>query len=157
MDLKIKKLVATVALAGAVTAGTAGAAFAADGSTGGSTSGSSDPSAQTARRHPGLRREVRRGAFKIVLDTLGVSRDDLRNALKGGQSISEYAASIDPKDPQAVVDALTHAADAKLDQLVADQKLAPERAATIKGKVPDRVNTFVNRHFGQQAPAPAQT
>jgi len=153
MDSKIKKLVATLALAGAVTAGTAGAAFAADGST----SGSSDPSAQTAGGHPGLQRAVRRGAFKIVLDTLGVSRDDLRNALKGGQSISEYAASIDPKDPQAVVDALTKAADAKLDQLVTDHKLSPARADTMKGKVPARVNTFVSRHFGQQAPASIQT
>jgi hypothetical protein len=155
MDSKIKKLVATVALAGAVTAGTAGTAFAADGSTG----GSSDPSAQTAKPHPGLRRQVRRGAFKIVLDTLGVSREDLRTALKGGQSISEYAASLDPKYPQAVVDALTKAADTKIDQLVTDGKLPADRGATIKTKVPDRVNTFVNRHFGQgqQAPAQAQT
>ncbi len=58
-----------------------------------------------------------------------------------------------------MVDALTNAADTKLDQLVTDGKLPPERADTIKGKVPDRVNTFMNRHFGQgqQAPAPTQT
>jgi uncharacterized protein YidB (DUF937 family) len=146
MDSKIKKLVAGVALAGAVTVGTAGAAFAADG---GST-GSTDPSAQTATGHPGLRREVRRGAIKVVTDTLDVSREDLRAALKGGQSISEYATSLG-KDPQTVVDALTNAANAKIDQLVADGKLPQERAETIKGKVPDRVDTLVNRHFGQQA------
>ena len=59
MDSKIKKLVATVALAGAVTVGTAGAAVAADGSA----ARSADPSAQTGRRHPGLRRAgpARRG------------------------------------------------------------------------------------------------
>lgn len=153
MDSKIKKLVATVALAGAVTAGTAGAAFAADGSTG----SSGDPSAQTARRHPGLRRAVRRGAFKIVLDTLGVSREDLRAALKSGQSISEYAASLDAKYPQAVVDALNHAADTKLDQLAGDGRIPQARADAIKAKVPARVDTFVNRHFGQQAPAPTQS
>ncbi len=145
MDSKIKKLVATVALAGAVTVGTAGVAVAADG---GSTS--ADPSAQTAKRHPGLRREVRRGAIKVVTDTLGVSREELRAALKGGQSVSEYATSLG-KDPQAVADALVNAANAKLDQLVADGKLQQDRADTIKGKVPARVDTLMNRHFGQQA------
>ena len=57
--------------------------------------------------------------MKVVTDTLGVSRQDLRAALKGGQTISEYATSLG-KDPQAVVDALTNAANTKLDQLVAD-------------------------------------
>jgi hypothetical protein len=146
MDSKIKKLVATVALAGAATVGTAGAAFAADASG----SGASDPSALAGKRHPGLRRAVRRGAVTVITDTLGVSREDLRAAVKGGQSISEYATSLG-KDPQAVKDALVNAANTKLDQLVADGKLSPERANTIKGKVPGRVDTLVNRHRGQQA------
>jgi hypothetical protein len=154
--MDVKKLVASVALAGAITAGTAGAAFAADGSA----SGSSDPSAQTpsaqaGRRHPGLRREIRRAGAKIVADTLGVSVEDLRAALKGGQSISSYATSLG-KDPQAVVDALVKAADTKLDQLAADGKLSQERVDTIKGKVPERVDKIVNHVFGQHAPAQPQ-
>ncbi len=148
--MKIKKLVATVALAGAITAGTAGAAFAADGST--STSGSTDPSAQPAKRHPGIRRAVRRGAFKIVLDTVGGTKEALRAALKGGQSISDYATS-QGKKPEDVVTALVNAADTKLDQLATDHKLSQERVDAIKVKVPERVNTFVNRHFGQKAQA----
>ena len=91
MDSRIKKLVATVALAGAVTVGTAGIAGAAEGA-----GTSSDPSAQARTGHPGLRREVRRGAVKVVTDTLGVSRQELRAALTGGQSISEYATSWRP-------------------------------------------------------------
>src|SRR6476646_6866029 len=134
MDSKIKKLVATMALAGAVTVGTAGVAVAADGGT-----TSTDPSAQTAKGHPGLRREVRRGAIKVVTETLGVSREDLRAALKGGQSLSEYATSLG-KDPKALADALTNAANTKIDQLVADGKLPQDRADTIKGKVPARVD-----------------
>jgi uncharacterized protein YidB (DUF937 family) len=145
MDSKIKKLVATMALAGAVTVGTAGVAVAADGGT-----TSTDPSAQTAKGHPGLRREVRRGAIKVVTETLGVSREDLRAALKGGQSLSDYATSLG-KDPKALADALTNAANTKIDQLVADGKLSQDRANTIKGKVPARVDTLMNRHFGQQA------
>ncbi len=83
-----------------------------------------------------------------MADTLGVSRADLRAALEGGQSISEYATSLG-KDPQAVVDALVNAANTKIDQLVANGKLQQERADTIKGNVPARVNTIVNRHLGQ--------
>jgi uncharacterized protein YidB (DUF937 family) len=141
-----KKLVATVALAGAITAGTAGAAFAADGSG----TAPSDPSAQTAKGHPGLRQAIRRAGAGIVADTLGVSRADLRTALKSGQTISEYATSLG-HDPQAVTDALVNAANAKIDQLVADGRLQPERADTIKGKVPARVDKLMNRQFGQHA------
>jgi hypothetical protein len=144
--MKMQKLVATVALAGAITVGTAGMAFAAD-STG---SGSSAATAQTAKRHPVIRKEIRRDGAKIVLSTLGVSKDDLKAALKSGQSISEYATSLG-KDPQAVVTALVNAADAKVDQLVANKTITADRGATIKSKVPDRVNKIVNHHFGQAA------
>jgi hypothetical protein len=152
MDSKLRKLVATVALAGAVTVGTAGVAAAADN---GGTS-STDPSAQTAKGHPGLRRLVRRAGAKVVADTLGVTRQDLRTALKGGQTISEYATSLG-KDPKTVSDALVTAANSKLDQLVAAGKLQQDRADTIKGKLPARVDKVMNHHFGQQAPAPAQS
>ena len=54
MDSKIKKLVAGVALAGALTVGTAGVAFAADGP-----GTAPDPSAQTGR-HPGLHHPLHR-------------------------------------------------------------------------------------------------
>ena len=148
----IKKLVATVALAGAVTVGTAGAAFAADSSG----SGSTDPSAQTGKGHPVLRREVRRGAVKVITDTLGVSRQDLRTALKGGQTISQYTSSLG-KDPQSVKDALVNAANTKIDQLVTNGKLQQDRANTIKGKVPARVDTLMNRQFGQHAAAAPQS
>ena len=151
MDSKIKKLVAAVALAGAVTVGTAGVAVAAEG--GGP---SSDPSAQAGKGHPFLRREVRRGAVKVVTEALGVSRADLRAAVKGGQSVSEYATSLG-KDPAAVAGALVDAANARIDQLVADGRIQQDRADTIKGKVPARVDKLMNRHFGDQGPAPAQS
>lgn len=146
MDSKIKKLVAGVALAGALTVGTAGVAFAADGST-----APKDPSAH-ARKHPGLRAQIRKGAIKVVTDTLGVSRDQLRDALKGGQTISQYATSLG-KDPQAVVDALTKAANTRLDKLVADGKITQQRADTIKSKLPQRIDKLMNHQFGQHARA----
>jgi hypothetical protein len=149
MDSKIKKLVAGVALAGAFTVGTAGVAVAADGAGGTATQ---DPSAQAGRRHPGLRAEIRKGAVQVVTDTLGVSRQDMRTALQGGQTISQYATSLG-KDPQAVVDALTNAVTTKLDQLVADGTIQQARADMVKSKLPARIDRLMNRQFGQHASA----
>jgi len=151
MNSTLKKLTATVAVAGAVTVGTlgfAGSAFAADSSSGG-TGGAA--TSQTTR-HPGIRAEVRKGAFKTVLDQLGVTKDQLKAALKGGQTISQYATSLG-KDPAAIAAALTTAADTKIDQLVTDGKLQQDRADTIKSKVPARVDHFLNRTWGQNAGA----
>jgi uncharacterized protein YidB (DUF937 family) len=146
MDSKIKKLVAGAALAGALTVGTAGVAVAADGST-----TPADPSAQAAK-HPGLRIKVRRGAVKVVTETLGVSRQDLRDAMKGGQTLTQYATSLG-KDPQALAEALSNAATTKLDQLVADGTITQERADTVKSKLPARIDKVMNRQFGQHASA----
>jgi hypothetical protein len=145
MDSRIKKLVAGVALAGALTAGTAGVAVAAEGST------TTDPSSQAAT-HPALRLKVRRAAIKVVTETLGVSRDELRTAMQGGQTLTEYATSLG-KDPQTLVDALTNAANTKLDQLAADGTITQERADTVKGKLPARIDALMNRQFGQHATA----
>jgi ribosomal protein S20 len=148
MDSKIKKLTVGIALAGALAVGSACAAFAADSSGTATTT----PSAQPAARHPGLRAEVRRGAAKVVTDTLGVSRQDLRAALKSGQTLNDYTKSLN-KDPQTVVDALTTAANARLDQLVAAGTIKPDRAATVKSKLPARIDKLMNHQFGQHASA----
>ena len=84
--------------------------------------------------------------------TLGVSREDLRTAMQSGQTLTQYATSLG-KDPQTLVDALTNAANTKLDQLVADGTITQERADTVKGKVPARVDKLMNRQFGQHAAA----
>jgi hypothetical protein len=145
MDSKIKKLVAGVTLVGALTIGTASVAFAADTSGTGTTT----PSGQTARRHPGLRSEVRRHTVAVVTDTLGVSRQELRDALKGGQTLSDYTTSLG-KDPQTVVDALTQSATNRIDQLLANGKIDQNRADTMKSKLPDRIDKLMNHQFGQQ-------
>jgi uncharacterized protein YidB (DUF937 family) len=147
MDSKIEKLVAGVALAGALAVGTAGVAAAAAGSGPGG-----EPSAQTAGRHPWMRHQLRKAAVGVVTDTLGVSRQDLRAAVQGGQTISEYATSLG-KDPQTVVDALTSAANSKLDQLVADGRITQERADTMKDKLPARIDRLMTRQFLQHASA----
>src|SRR5262245_37634664 len=141
--MKMQKLVATVALAGALTAGTAGVAFAADDS-----GATSDKPAATSVRHPRLRYVVRHRAVGIVADTLGVSRTDLRAALRDGKSVNDYAAELG-KDPATVRDALVSAADTALDKAVANGRIDQARADEIKAKVPDRVDKAMSHVFGQ--------
>jgi hypothetical protein len=142
--MKMKRLVATVAMASAITAGTAGLAYAQDGSGG---SGSGQPSATTPRRQR-LRLAVRRHAGKIVSDTLGVTTDELRAALRGGQTIDAYARSLG-KDPQSVKDALVQAANQALDRAATNGRIDSARAAELEGKVPARVDKLMEHQFGQ--------
>ena len=145
MDSKTKKLVATVALAGAVTVGTAGVAVAADGST-----TPTDPSAQAAK-HPRLRIKLRRAAVKVVTDTLGVSRRpaDRPEGRSDPQRVRHLAGQ-GPADGRRRGDQRRHF---RLDKVVADGKITQERADTIKSKVPARVDKVMNHHFGQHAAA----
>ena len=147
MHTKITRIAAGIALAGALTVGTAGAAFAADGS-GAETS--APAAAGATKGHPALRAAIRRGAANVISDTLGVSRQDLRTALQDGQTISQYATSLG-KDPQTVVDALTSAANAKLDQLAANGRITAEREAKIQGRLPTAISKLMNHQFGQHA------
>jgi hypothetical protein len=144
MEAKMKKLVATVALAGAITAGTAGAAFAADSSS----TGTGGASAQALKGRPAIRRAVRRGAVKVILDTCGGTRADLVSTLKSGKTIADYCTD-HGKTQTDVENALVSAADTRIDKLVANKRITPERGNTLKGKVGDRVHTLVTRQFGQ--------
>jgi uncharacterized protein (DUF433 family) len=143
MKVQMKKVVATVAMAGAITAGTAGMAYAADNS--GSTP--AKPAA-AAQGHPRLRVAVRRHAGKIVADTLGVSVQDLRTALKGGQSVNEYTTSLQ-KNPADVKTALVNAADTAIDKAVANGRIDQAKGDELKGKVDARVDKALDHHFGQ--------
>jgi len=143
MDLKhrSKQLVAGVALAGAVTAGTARIAVAAEGEGDAAT-----PDAPaTAEHHP--RRALRHAIAGVVTETLGVERAQLREALRGGQSMAEYATSLG-QDPQAVADALVAAAGERIDTAVANGRITAERGEELKAKVPERVATLLQRHVG---------
>src|SRR5262245_11107550 len=141
MDIKhrTKQLVATVALAGAVTAGTAGVAFAAD-----STSTSAKDPSEQRDRHPVLR--ARPALSGYVANQIGITRAELRDGLKSGQSIADIATAHDV-DVQTLVNAIVEKVDQRVDQAVQNGRISAERGETIKSKVPDRVNTLVNRHF----------
>ena len=140
MKVPMKKVVATIAMAGAITAGTAGFAYAQD-----SSGTTPDKPAATAKDHPRIRRAVRRHAGKIVADTLGVSRADLRAALEGGQTVREFAGS----QAGAVHDALVAAADTAIDKAVTNGRIDAAKGAELKGNVEARVDKAMDHQFGQ--------
>ena len=141
-----KKLVAGAALAGTLVVGTAGMAFAADSPT----TDSKDPSGLSVK-HPRLRHAAR-AAGKVVLGVTGGTPQELRSYLKGGGTVAQWATD-HGSSPQAVIDALVSAADARVDQAVANGRIDETRAATIKEKIPTLAEKLVNRTWGQHAQA----
>jgi hypothetical protein len=141
-----KKLVAGAALAGTLVVGTAGVAAAADTST----PSSSDPSSQ-AVKHPRLRHAAR-AAGKVVLGITGGTPQELRTYLRGGGTVAQWATD-HGSTPQAVSDALTQAADARVDQALANGKIDSTQAANIKDRIPTMVEKLMTRTWGQHAQA----
>jgi hypothetical protein len=140
----MKKLIATVAVAGLLVVGGAGAAFAADGGSTGPNPATTQPAAGARRAgHPALRRGLRRAALRISADTIHVDVDELRADLRNGQSIAQVAQA-KGVDPKTVVDALVTAADARIDALASSGRITAERAAKLKEKVPDVAQRVVN-------------
>jgi ribosomal protein S20 len=98
--------------------------------------------ARYARRH----RLVKQGG-NIAAQTIGISPQDLRTAVKGGQSVAEVATA-HGKAPADVIKAIVDAADTKIDQAVTNHKLSADKAATLKSKLTASVTERVNAHHG---------
>ena len=76
-----------------------------------------------------------------------MSREDLRAALKGGQSVNDIAGT--PEKQAEVKAALVNAANAAIDKAVANGRIDEAKGAEIKGKVDARVTKAMDHHFGQ--------
>ena len=98
------------------------------------------------RDHRHLRRMVARAAVKDAAGVIGIEPQELVAALRDGQSIAQVATA-HGVDPQTVIDKLVADASARIDEGVANGKLSAEKAAEIKGKLPERVTKAVNRVF----------
>jgi transposase-like protein len=93
-----------------------------------------------------LRRRYRilKDAVKAAATEIGVSADQLKDALKNGKSIAQVAKEHD-KSVDDVVDAIVKESTSDIDQAVKDGKLDSSKADEIKQKLPDRVKKLVNR------------
>jgi ribosomal protein S20 len=87
---------------------------------------------------------ILKDALKAAAKEIGVSEDQLKDALKNGKSIAQVAKDHD-KSVDDVVDAIVKEATSDIDQAVKDGKLDSGKADKIKQKLPDRVKKLVNR------------
>ncbi len=81
--------------------------------------------------------------FEAVAEAIGVSTDELREALRDGQTIAEVAEA-NGTDPQDVIDALVAGGTERLDAAVADGRIDQATADERKEALPDRAADLVN-------------
>ncbi len=96
-----------------------------------------------AGKRRGVVRKAARNGAKLAADTIGISPADLVKELRAGNTIAEVATAHNV-DPQAVVDALVHAATEKIEAAKTAGKLSAERAAKVEARVGERITKFVN-------------
>ena len=97
--------------------------------------------AHTARR--ALRRRVRRGAGRVVSETIGITRPVLRQELRSGKTIATIATEHGVQ-PQAVITALQDAATTRIDAAVAADKITAARATKMKQRLQTAIPKIVN-------------
>jgi hypothetical protein len=147
--IPMKKFLATITAAGLLTLGAAGTAFAAGNDPG--TASGPQPAAQDQTQSPsqnwGAHRGVRRGAIKVAAEaaasTIHVDIAQLKDAVKGGQTVGAFAES-KTVSADAVVEAIVKALDDRIDRAVVDGKVDEPRAAKLKGHVLRFAQRFVN-------------
>jgi hypothetical protein len=154
----MKKLLAAATAVGLLTLGAGGTAFAQ--SDGGSSTSTTAPAADSSKAQtPGqdrraARRERRREALKAAAqaaaDAIGVTKDELKAAVKGGQSVAELAQSkgVSVDD---VKSAISKALGDRIDKAVSDGKITADQATKAKDRVAKVVDRLVNRHRGDRA------
>jgi ribosomal protein S20 len=135
----MKKLLASVTVAGLFVAGGASAAWAADpgGSAG---SGSGQPTGAQQRGH---HRRGARLAIETAAATIGVTPQDLRSQVRGGKTVAQVATE-HGVDPASVVNAVVTALTQRIDEAAAQGKIDANRAEQAKQKLPDVANRLVN-------------
>jgi uncharacterized protein (DUF433 family) len=143
----LRKLVAPI-LVGAVLVGGAGWAGVANAAT-------SVPAASAhAHVHQGVRRwlhhhgqKLRRAVIEISAKAIGISTKDLAKELRSGKSIAEVAAEHNVS-AQTVIDALVHAADARVARAEAHHRITSAEAAKVEAALPGVVTRIVDHPFG---------
>jgi uncharacterized protein YidB (DUF937 family) len=140
----MRKLIAATTAALALVVGGAGVAAAQTDTS----SGSGSTTNEARRHHP--RRHAIRIAARASADTIGVTVEELREAVRGGQTVAAFAESkgVDPDQvEQAIVAALTEA----IDRAVSTGRISEERAAALEERLPTFADRFVHHEPKQQA------
>lgn len=129
-----------------------------------------DPAQSTAQADEGRKAHCHhkhgpglKAGLAAAASTIGVSEEELRTALRDGQSIAQVAQSKDV-DVQKVIDAMVAEAKAKLAEAVQNGRITQAQADAKAANLSERITTLVNReglptrgpghrHGGRRPPA----
>ena len=119
---------------------------------------SSLDAARPNRPGPGGRFGLRGAGLDAAAGAIGVTTDELRDALRDGQTMADVAGTAGV-DVQTVIDAMVTAEQAALDQAVTDGKITQEQADARMAGATERATAIVNgerpAHPERPADAPA--
>src|SRR5690606_28119959 len=85
-----------------------------------------------------------RPGLDVAAEALGISEEELRDALRDGSSIADVAEERGV-ELQTVIDALVASLSAEIDEMVAEGDLDEDEAAGLKADLPERVADFLER------------
>jgi len=141
MQRSLTTLAATITTAGllVVVPATGAAAFQDDGGTPPTTAAAPQGDA----KHPKLRHVVHRIAARAAAEAIGVSVQELRDAVLGGQTIAAFAEA-QGTNAADVESAIATALSAKADEAVANGRITVERAAKVKDHADEIADRLVN-------------
>lgn len=94
-------------------------------------------------------------ALDTAAEALGVTTDELRDALRDGQTLAEVAEA-QGVEVDALVDALVAAAQERLDEAVIDGRITQERADEIAGTLEERIAQHVEHGMPMRGDGPGR-
>ena len=103
----------------------------------------SDEEQAALREEQQTRRQQRDQAME---ETLGVTREELREAHRNGQSTSDLLAAEGKSEADAEA-FLTEGANERVDNMVEEHSLSSEEETTLRQRIPDYVRSILDRWF----------
>jgi hypothetical protein len=104
------------------------------------TEGGTDETADGERCGPG---RFGRPGFEAAAEAIGITEDELREAIVSGQTLAEVAEA-NGVDPAAVVAAMVAEAEEHLAEAVADGRITQEQADERRADLEQRITDLVN-------------
>ncbi len=94
------------------------------------------------------RKEIRRAGLRDSAKVIGITPQELRSDLKGGQTVAQVANAKGVSTSTLVTD-LTKDVDARIQHAVTKGRITQAEATKIEAKVPAAVTKAVGHQFGQ--------
>jgi polyhydroxyalkanoate synthesis regulator phasin len=97
-------------------------------------------------------KEIWEGLMGLSVEYLGLTKDQVGEALRAGTSLSALANETSGKSRQGLIDLLVERVTARVDQAVADEKVTPEQADRFTAGLAERIAKFVDHVYEKKQP-----